>query len=101
MKIQGYYLSKIPKNYDYDYSYLTNKYVNKVFWVMLERGEDGVLRATWTRIATAPSHHVNLIGNVTIIGAASFDTSDASEQCLDFMQTHTIVQPGVAFTFPS
>jgi hypothetical protein len=69
--------------------------------VTSSRGEDGVLHATWTRIANAPSPHVNLTGNVTIIGAASFDTPDAAEQCLDFMQTHTIVQPGVAFTFPS
>ena len=69
--------------------------------VTSSRGEDGILRASWTRTINAPNPHVNLIGNVTIIGAASFDTPDAAEQCLDFMQTHTIVQPGVAFTFPA
>ena len=66
-----------------------------------QREEDGVLRASFTRTIDAPSPHVTFSGNLTIIGAASFDTNEATNQCLDFMQTHTIVQPGVLFTFPS
>jgi hypothetical protein len=65
------------------------------------RGKDGVLHASWTRLVDLPSPHVQLSGNVTIIGAASFDAPDATDKCLNFMETHTIVQPGVPFTFPS
>jgi len=66
-----------------------------------QRLENGVLQAIWTRNVNPPLPHIALTGNMTIIGAISFDTPYATEVCLDFMQGHTLVQPGLLFTFPS
>ena len=66
-----------------------------------QRLENGVLQAIWTRKVNEPLPHLAFVGNMTIIGAISFDTPLATEMCLDYMQGHTLVQPGLSFTFPS
>lgn len=65
------------------------------------RDAHGVLRASWLRPVLAPPPHVRSLDSVvTAIGAASFDSPPAESACELGMQLHTLVAPGVAFTFP-
>jgi hypothetical protein len=69
------------------------------------RDARGVLRAAWTRAArvAAPllaAGYIDLVGNLTAIGALSADGAPAAGVCADYMTPHTLVQPGVAFALP-
>ena len=66
----------------------------------------GALRATWTRAARATpaqkaAGYADFVGAMTAIGASSADGVAVSQACADYMTPHTLVQPGVPFSFPA
>lgn len=68
------------------------------------RDASGALRASWTRAAIAPpaaraAGYVDLVGTRSAIAASSAGGAPAAAACSDYMVPHTLVQPGVPFSF--